>query len=585
MKPKTKTQNEIKNIRLGDCLIEVGYTDFSKAKQASVRIWTTNLNDKGVLENLRKAEHFQEHCGEQGRKHYCEAPTRLKGKASLDTTGNMKVVKAFNGWRQFQPLLQSSEVRKMGTHFDTLCFYDIDGPKSESGRRLRELTDEEKDFASKKLQEFLQGSGCVIRTAGNNPKGAIWVRDLSKVDYHLLLLYIHVEVFKRDPIYAPALGDADITMCHLTGEALENLYQFSLGARTPLQVEFNQELPKLPEPPKGVFEKGDRPLRGGLEGIVDGLDSKGGKDPEESLRGGLEGIVDGLDSSTFNIEYWSSVTNGFTKDIDWDQTTELGLNETDAEINARLLKHNLLMPLYEGEIPRSCFGRKVSKRATTLFQFIVSMYETLYGYEDDTENLGIAIPQVLIEQHSISRYPENYKVKKVFIDGRWKLDSSNSGELIREAVMRGVLACSSQDRYRSEDGSYIPGQKARSYIVLNAELKALIDQRIAEKRANPRHLPFVKEIRPQSTLPAVDRLWTRLTHFSLETTEIEDGTSNIVLGKLLHLCTSFEVYYSAAISIPAVSSRQDRVASLKYKWKSYQNYLARKTQTTYHVAV
>lgn len=606
-----------RELRFGDSILQVTYTTVLKRldKIEKLQLWTSNIDNSELKRAFDKVEHFQTHCGEEGRKRACSAPKR-RG------TG---VVRAPYGWKAFQPGFGGKVVHTRGadSEVDTLCFYDLDGPHDETGWKLRELTDSEKQHGFDVLVDYLKDEGCVFRTAGGSPKAALWVRNFQDVDFHRLLREIHEGAFGGDPIYAPGLREQDYKTSHLTREAIEELYLYSQRTQTPYAVGLSvielercyQEMWKRVEEQTkalGVMKDIDTtnkniPSLKGLGGVLEsqyvGAHTGIYIPSLKGLERGLESQHVGAHTDNKNIPSLKDLGGGLdptptptlfdqdSDDIDWDGLAIVdGPVESDEEINARLLQHGLRYPIYDGPIPRSCFGRKVSKRATVLFQLFVSLYETAYAYEDDETGLGVALPAVLVEQQACLLHPDTYPVRKELKNKSWTLDCSGARQLIAEAVKRGVIACSSENRYTVEhevvdtetgevrrekiSSSYVPGRLAKSYIPVDPELIALIQSRISEKRSQPREERHC-ETRPQTTIEGVDRLHKRLTGSSLEETVIEDGNSNWPLYRLCFLCATFEVYREAALMIPGVSSREDRVASLPHKWRAHLRYLDR----------
>jgi len=212
----------------------------------------------------------------------------------------------------------------------------------------------------------------------------------------------------------------------------------------------------------------------------------------------------------------------------------------DREYSPRL-EHGIRLPLYEEPLPKELFGRKASRLQELVLRFALSMPERLL-------HSGVGIPSPLIQKLAHQYYPELFNLR---FDVSGNLDASGASKAIGQLVARGILEVT--------DHAYRPGVLAKLYRAVHPELI-----RLAQARCRTLGQTKFQE----RTAEDVDRRWEHLTGHKLHETPI-DGIRDQVIYRLTNLCPSFEVFEEAALRIPGMRERADRLRFLPSQWEAH----------------
>jgi hypothetical protein len=453
-------------------------------------------------------------------------PSRAKGKPNA-------VRRLPEGYKTLQVLVQPEYglYREDGTFVvndDALCFYDMDRlPQErlfEAYERLRVLHN--------------QGRAFVWLNAIRRPKAAFWVRLRGTGESHqAMLLRIHQEVFQGDPECAPALGPSDMWKSFVhSAEVLEGMRSFFAEA-------YRRHVQTILAETKARDLAWQEQRR--IE-LHEALEREASKQVRAEAHPVAVQPSEVIEPPTPQDSWISDLLNGWHPGDPIPDAFDAYLNQEFAP----RLEHGIRLPLYEEPLPKELFGRKTSRFQELVLRFALSMPERLLQ-----EGVGISGP--LIQKLAHQYYPELIHLR---FDVSGNLDASGASKAIGQLVARGILEVT--------DHAFRPGTLAKRYRAVHPELI-----RLAEARSRS-----LSGARFQSRTPdEVDRRWQELTGHSLADTDI-DGIRDQVIYRLTNLCPSFEVFQEAALRIPGMRERADRMRFLPSQWQAHVERDQRKAQ-------
>jgi hypothetical protein len=454
-------------------------------------------------------------------------PYRVKGKQGRRSLPE--------GYKPLQVLVQPEcGLYRENGHYranaDVLCFYDMDilpfARNLEAYERLKRLMDEGRAF--------------VWMNAIRSPKAAFWVRKEDvRESPQAMLTRIHQEIFLGDPECAPALGPSDMwkTFIH-SAQILD-------GMRVFFEEAYRKHVQAIHD---AAMERGCAIQDQHRLILMETLAYRNAQevDPNQQIAAvpvETPPLIPDQPKPRSGIE-------AYLADLgEWDPHAPFpdGFNAYLGREFAPRLDHGLQRPLYEEPLPASLFGRKASRLQELALRLALSMSGCLLKG-------GVGIPSTLVQKLAHQFYPDDFQLA---FDESGKLDASGASKAIRQLVKREVLEVT--------DHSFRPGGMSKRYRAVHPDLIALAQQRSPGKLFSER------------TVDDVDQRWEEVTGHALAETVI-DGTRDQVIYRLTNLCPTYKVFEEAALRIPGMQQRADRVRFLPTQWEAHQERDQRKAQ-------